>query len=67
MFLVAILQPLCQVGYTIRFEDLSDKDRTRIRYMTDGMLFRETQVDPLLSRYSVVMVSIIHIFAECSN
>jgi HrpA-like RNA helicase len=29
------------VGYTIRFEDASDKQRTRIKYMTDGMLFRE--------------------------
>lgn len=45
-----------QVGYTIRFEDVSDKERTRILYMTDGILFRETQTDPLLSRYSVIMV-----------
>ena len=45
-----------QVGYTIRFEDVSDKDRTRIRYMTDGVLFREALIDPLLSRYSVIMV-----------
>lgn len=47
-----------QVGYTIRFEDVSDRHKTRILYMTDGMLFRETLIDPLLSRYSVVMVSI---------
>ena len=47
-----------QVGYTIRFEDVSDKERTRILYMTDGMLFRETLVDPLLSKYSVIMVCI---------
>lgn len=47
---------LIQVGYTIRFEDVSDKERTRILYTTDGMLFRETLVDPLLSRYSVIMV-----------
>lgn len=45
-----------EVGYTIRFEDVSDKESTRILYMTDGMLFRETLVDPLLSRYSVIMV-----------
>ena len=46
-----------EVGYTIRFEDLSHKDRTRIKYMTDGMLFRETLQDPLLSKYSVIMVN----------
>jgi ATP-dependent RNA helicase DDX35 len=45
-----------KVGYTIRFEDVSNKDRTRICYLTDGVLFRETLVDPLLSRYSVIMV-----------
>jgi len=47
---------IIKVGYTIRFEDVSDKNRTRICYMTDGMLFRETLVDPLLCRYSVIMV-----------
>jgi HrpA-like RNA helicase len=30
--------------------------------MTDGMLFRETLVDPLLSRYSVIMVSFSRLF-----
>ncbi|KAJ3794088.1 Asp-Glu-Ala-His box polypeptide 35 [Lentinula aff. detonsa] len=49
-----------EVGYTIRFEDVSDKQRTRILYMTDGMLFRETLVDPLLSRYSVIMLDEAH-------
>ncbi|KAF7338545.1 hypothetical protein MVEN_02080700 [Mycena venus] len=49
-----------EVGYTIRFEDVSDKERTRILYMTDGMLFRETLVDPLLSRYSVIMIDEAH-------
>jgi ATP-dependent RNA helicase DDX35 len=46
-----------EVGYTIRFEDVSSKERTRILYLTDGMLFRELLVDPLLTRYSVIMVS----------
>ncbi|KAH7103787.1 P-loop containing nucleoside triphosphate hydrolase protein [Auriculariales sp. MPI-PUGE-AT-0066] len=49
-----------EVGYTIRFEDVSDKERTRICYMTDGILFRETMIDPLLSRYSVIMVDEAH-------
>lgn len=46
-----------EVGYSIRFEDLSNPERTRIKYLTDGMLFREIMMDPLLSRYSVIMVS----------
>ncbi|KAH8833485.1 P-loop containing nucleoside triphosphate hydrolase protein [Flagelloscypha sp. PMI_526] len=49
-----------EVGYTIRFEDLSDKEETRILYMTDGMLFRETLRDPLLSRFSVIMIDEAH-------
>lgn len=47
-----------QVGYSIRFEDLTSPERTKIKYMTDGMLLRETMVDPLLSRYSVIMVRV---------
>ncbi|KAL9714908.1 hypothetical protein Ac2012v2_001568 [Leucoagaricus gongylophorus] len=49
-----------EVGYTIRFEDVSSRERTRILYMTDGMLFRETLIDPLLTRYSVIMVDEAH-------
>ncbi|RUP46148.1 P-loop containing nucleoside triphosphate hydrolase protein, partial [Jimgerdemannia flammicorona] len=48
------------VGYTIRFEDVTSTARTRIKYMTDGMLFRETLVDPLLTRYSVIMIDEAH-------
>ncbi|KAI5449470.1 hypothetical protein NCC49_004691 [Naganishia albida] len=49
-----------EVGYSIRFEDLSNPQRTRVKYLTDGMLFRETMVDPLLSRYSVIMIDEAH-------
>ncbi|KAB5596396.1 ATP-dependent RNA helicase [Ceratobasidium theobromae] len=49
-----------EVGYTIRFEDVSSKTRTRIKYLTDGMLFRETMIDPLLSKYSIIMIDEAH-------
>ncbi|CED83397.1 pre-mrna splicing factor [Phaffia rhodozyma] len=49
-----------EVGYSIRFEDLSHPERTRIKYLTDGMLFREIMMDPLLSKYSVIMIDEAH-------
>jgi ATP-dependent RNA helicase DDX35 len=48
-----------EVGYSIRFEDKSSA-KTRIKYLTDGLLLREALVDPLLSRYSVIMVDEAH-------
>ncbi|GAA5965435.1 hypothetical protein JCM21900_001889 [Sporobolomyces salmonicolor] len=48
-----------EVGYSVRFEALSTPE-TKILYLTDGMLFREILLDPLLSRYSVVMVDEAH-------
>ncbi|KAJ3373930.1 hypothetical protein GGF31_008815 [Allomyces arbusculus] len=54
-------EPLGQsVGYAIRFDDTTDATTTRIKYMTEGMLLREIMVDPLLSRYNVVMVDEAH-------
>jgi ATP-dependent RNA helicase DDX35 len=47
------------VGYAVRFEERTS-DETRIKYLTDGMLFREALFDPLLSRYSVIMVDEAH-------
>ena len=38
------------VGYTIRFEDKSSPE-TRLKYLTDGMLLRESMMDPMLSKY----------------
>lgn len=48
-----------EVGYSIRFEDLTSA-KTRIKFLTDGLLLREALTDPLLSRYSVVMVDEAH-------
>src|SRR5271154_2397429 len=48
-----------EVGYSIRFEDVTSA-KTKIRFLTDGMLLREALVDPLLSRYAVVMIDEAH-------
>lgn len=48
------------VGYNIRFDDKTDPVKTKIKYVTDGMLVREMMVDPLLSTYSVVMIDEAH-------
>lgn len=48
-----------EVGYTIRFEDMTSR-KTILKYMTDGMLLREAQGDPSLSRYSVIILDEAH-------
>ncbi|KAL5010310.1 hypothetical protein ScPMuIL_012615 [Solemya velum] len=47
------------VGYCVRFEDVTSES-TRIKYMTDGMLLREAIIDPLMRRYSVVILDEAH-------
>lgn len=47
------------VGYSVRFEEATSA-KTRIKFLTDGMLLREALLDPLLSKYSVVMVDEAH-------
>lgn len=48
-----------EVGYAIRFDDCSSS-RTRIKYLTDGVLLREAMVDPMLSKYSVIVLDEAH-------
>lgn len=48
-----------RVGYHIRFEDIT-QDSTDITFMTDGILLRKIQFDPLLLEYSIVMVDEAH-------
>lgn len=48
-----------KVGYHIRFEDITSK-KTDITFMTDGILLRKIQFDPLLSEYSIVMIDEAH-------
>ncbi|SCU84056.1 LAFA_0D07800g1_1 [Lachancea sp. 'fantastica'] len=47
------------VGYTIRFEN-ETSNRTRIKYMTDGMLQQEVLADPCVSKYAVILLDEAH-------
>jgi HrpA-like RNA helicase len=49
-----------EVGYTVRFSDVSTVGKTKIKYMTDGMLLREAMGDKKLSRYSVIILDEAH-------
>ncbi|EXB58158.1 hypothetical protein L484_026359 [Morus notabilis] len=40
-----------EVGYTIRFEDITKNGVTMIKFLTDGVLLREMMDDPLLTKY----------------
>ncbi|CCW64866.1 unnamed protein product [Phytomonas sp. EM1] len=48
-----------EVGYSIRFDDMSSA-KTRLKYLTDGMLLREAMIDPLLGKYSVIVLDEAH-------
>ncbi|GAB2280602.1 hypothetical protein Dimus_015231 [Dionaea muscipula] len=48
-----------EVGYAIRFEDRTSK-MTRIKYLTDGVLLRESLSSPELNSYSVIILDEAH-------
>ncbi|KAJ2710989.1 hypothetical protein H4R19_003471, partial [Coemansia spiralis] len=48
-----------EVGYAIRFEDCTSR-QTRLKYMTDGVLLRETLTRRDLGQYSVVIMDEAH-------
>lgn len=47
------------VGYAIRFEDCTSKETT-IKYMTDGVLLRESLTNPDLDQYSCIIMDEAH-------
>lgn len=48
-----------EVGYSIRFEDVYSH-KTIIKYMTDGILLRESLTDFTLDKYSVIIMDEAH-------
>lgn len=48
-----------EVGYSVRFQNMTS-EKTRIKFLTDGMLLQEMLADPLLKKYSVVVVDEAH-------
>lgn len=49
-----------EVGYSIRFEDMTEQGTTFLKYMTDGMLLREAMNDNMLERYSTIILDEAH-------
>ncbi|KAI6008788.1 P-loop containing nucleoside triphosphate hydrolase protein [Pisolithus orientalis] len=49
-----------EVGYSIRFEDMTEPGKTFLKYMTDGVLLREAMNDPDLQRYSTIILDEAH-------
>ena len=47
------------MGYAIRFEDVTSEE-TLIKYMTDGVLLRETLREGDLDQYSVIIMDEAH-------
>lgn len=47
------------VGYSVRFEDVTSES-TKIKFMTDGTLFREALSDQMLKRYNVIILDEAH-------
>ena len=47
------------VGYSIRFEDCTSRD-TKIKYMTDGVMLRESLTEHDLDRYAAIILDEAH-------
>lgn len=48
------------VGYAVRFQDVTSPEHTMIKFMTEGLLIREMLFDPLLEKYSVIILDEVH-------
>ena len=46
--------------FSYRFDERFDRKRTRIKYLTEGILVREMMGDPLLKSYCVLILDEAH-------
>lgn len=49
-----------EVGYKVRFNNKTTNSKTRLLYMTDGMLVQELKSDALLSKYGCIIIDEAH-------
>ena len=56
-----------EVGFAVRFDSRCNQSRTRLKFVTDGLLIREMMSDPLLSNYSVIMLDEAHERSLCTD
>ena len=57
---------LMQVGYLIRFEDMTSES-TILKFMTDGMLLREAMHDPILQRWEATREPLFSNWVNCHH
>ena len=48
-----------EVGYSVRF-DYNYEENTNIKFITEGMFIRDVLLDPLLNKYSVIIMDDCH-------
>lgn len=48
-----------EVGYSVRFDEMTSES-TLIKYLTDGMLIRESMYDDRLSKYAAIIIDEAH-------